>query len=235
MINTEQQQFKQRKAAFIAGISLIIMTIASFVAYGYIHASLIVKGDASTTFHNILASSSLFKAEIFGWLVIFLCDIIVAWAFYIFLKPINKELSLLGAWFRLMYTAILGTVLFHLLEVMLLIERADALTESIQLQDQVLHQVEAFERIWSMGLIVFGLHLLIVGYIAIRTRTIPRIISILLLLAGAGYMIVHLSSTFIPQYEGVISLINYIFMAPMIAGELGLGLWMLVKGGKAAS
>ena len=86
----------ERKSAVIAGTSIIIMALAAFFSYGFVHESLVVTGDASTTYTNITTSISLFKGEIFGWLIILISDIIVAWALYIFLKPINKSLSLLA-------------------------------------------------------------------------------------------------------------------------------------------
>ncbi|MDT8978670.1 DUF4386 domain-containing protein [Paenibacillus sp. chi10] len=234
MVTTHIQRTDQRTAALTAGIALIIMTLASFFSYGYVHASLVVQGDASATFHNIMSSTTLFKAEILGWLMILIADIVVAWAFYMVLKPIHQGLSLLGAWFRLIYTAILGIAILNLLFVLLLTGSADHSAISDQLQTQAMLYVRAFDAIWSIGLIIFGGHLLIVGYVTLKSASIPKIISILLLLAGTGYMLVHLCNVFFPQYEGIKTILTYVFTIPMIAGELGLGLglWMLFKGGK---
>jgi hypothetical protein len=92
---------------------------------GFVHGNLVVQGDASATFDNITSSKMLFKAEIFGWLIILIIDIVVAWAFYIFLEPIHKSLSLLGAWLRLAYAAILGMAIMNLIVVLLLSEGTD--------------------------------------------------------------------------------------------------------------
>ncbi|WCF08307.1 DUF4386 domain-containing protein [Paenibacillus thiaminolyticus] len=232
MVTSTIQRTDQRKTALAAGISLIIMTLASFFAYGFVHASLVIQGDASATFHNIMSSSMLFKAEIFGWVIILICDIVVAWAFYIFLEPIHKSLSLLGACFRLTYTAILGIAILNLIFVLLLSNSADYLSISNQLQAQAMLYLRAFDSIWSIGLIIFGGHLLIVGYVALKSCGIPKIISILMLLAGAGYILIHLCNVFLPQYDGIKTVLTFIFTVPMIAGELGFGLWMLIKGGK---
>ncbi|MFU1796059.1 DUF4386 domain-containing protein [Paenibacillus azoreducens] len=233
MITERKQQKDQRKTALTAGISLIMMTLASFFSYGFVHASLVVQGDASSTFHNIISSSSLFKAEIFGWVIILLCDIVVAWAFYIFLKPIHQSLSLLAAWFRLIYAAMLGIAILNLLFVLLLSNSMDQLSLSDQLQAQALLYLGAFESMWSIGLIIFGGHLLIIGCITFKADIIPKIISILLVIAGIGYVLIHLCNVFLPQFDGIITTLKFIFTVPMIAGELGFGLWMLFKGGKA--
>ncbi len=224
----------QRKSALTAGISLIIMALAAFFSYGFVHESLVVQGDASATFNNITSSNMLFKAEIFGWVIILITDIVVAWAFYIFLEPINKSLSLLGAWLRLTYAAILGMAILNLIFVLLLSKGTDYLSlfKIDQLQALMMLFFDAFESIWSIGLIIFGGHLMIVGYLAFKSDSIPKVIGILLLLASIGYIVIHLCKTFLPQYDGVISILNIVFIVPMIVGELGFGIWLLLRGGK---
>lgn len=234
MANSVQELSYQRKSALAAGTSLIIMALVAFFSYGYVHGSLVVQGDTSATFNNIMSSNMLFKAEIFGWVIILITDIVVAWAFYIFLEPINKSLSLLGAWLRLTYSAILGIAIMNLIFVLLLSKGTDYLSvfKIDQLQALMMLFFEAFESIWSIGLIIFGGHLMIVGYIALKSDSIPKVIGILLLLASIGYIVIHLCKTFLPQYDRVISILNIVFMVPMIAGELGFGIWLLLRGGK---
>ncbi|WP_277585125.1 DUF4386 domain-containing protein [Psychrobacillus antarcticus] len=217
-----------RKAAIISGISLIIMAIVAGFSYGYAHSSLVVPGDISTTYQNIASSILLFKAEIVGWVVILILDVIVAWSFYIFLKPVNQELALLASWLRLTYAAILGIAILNLVFVLLLSNDASLAN---QLQADITLYLEAFEVIWSVGLIVFGLHLLVVGWIAFQSSSIPKIISSLLVIAAIGYMVIHLGKTLLIE-QNIIATMELIFNIPMIAGELGFGLWLLFKGGK---
>lgn len=235
MTNSVQVLSYQRKSALTAGISLIIMALVAFFSYGFVHGSLVVQGDASATFNNIMSSNMLFKAEILGWVIILILDIVVAWAFYIFLEPINKSLSLLGAWLRLTYATILGMAILNLIFALLLSSKSTDYLTSFkidQLQALTMLFFEAFESIWSIGLILFGGHLLIVGYIAFKSDSIPKVISILLLLASIGYIVIHLCKTFLPQYDVAISILNIVFTVPMIAGELGFGIWLLLRGGK---
>ncbi|WP_068505306.1 DUF4386 domain-containing protein [Paenibacillus kribbensis] len=234
MATSVRELSNERKSALTAGISLIIMALAAFFSYSFVHGNLVVKGDASITFNNILSSNGLFKAEILGWVIILISDIIVAWALYIFLKPMNKNLSLFGAWLRLAYSAILGMAILNLIFVLLLLRYTDDLSsfKIEQIQSLMMLFLEAFESIWSIGLIVFGGHLLIVGYVALKSDSIPKVISILLLLASIGYIVIHLSKTFLSQYDGVIAILNLVFAIPMIAGELGFGIWLLLRGGK---
>ncbi|AIQ77125.1 MULTISPECIES: DUF4386 domain-containing protein [Paenibacillus] len=234
MAISEKDLSNQRKSALTAGISLIIMTLASFFSYGFVHGTLVVQGDASATFINIVSSNNLFKGEILGWIIIMIADILVAWAFYVFLEPVNQNLSLLGAWLRLTYSAILAISILTLIFVLLLTGNTNGFSTLTIEQTQAFMMLflDAFQFIWSMGLVVFGGHLLIVGYVALKSDVIPKVISILLLLASIGYIIIHLSKMFLPQYEAVITTLNFIFTIPMIVGELGFGIWLLLRGGK---
>jgi len=138
-----------RKSALTAGISLIIMALAAFFSYGYVHESLLVQGDARATLQNVISQNMLFKAEIFGWIIILICDIVVAWSFYIFLKPMNRNLSLLGAWLRLTYATILGIAIMNLMFVLLLSNHTVdlSLLTTEQLQVQVMLYLKAFDSI----------------------------------------------------------------------------------------
>ncbi|PFA22705.1 MULTISPECIES: DUF4386 domain-containing protein [Bacillus cereus group] len=233
VISIKKQSF-QRKSALIAGTSLLIMALAAFFSYGFAHGSLVVQGDASATFHNIKSSNLLFKAEILGWVIILITDIVVAWAFYVFLKSINKNLSLLGAWFHLTYVTILGIAILNLIFVLFLTQSTDYLSsfKTDQLQAQMLLFLEAFECMWSIGLIIFGGHLMIVGYLVFKSHKIPKIISALLLLASIGYIVINVLNTIFSQYDVLISILEIGFNIPMILGELGFGIWLLFRGGK---
>lgn len=231
-----KEQSNQRKYGLTAGISLIIMAFVAFFSSGFAHANLVVKGDVSATYHNIMAAPLLFKAEIFGWFIILITDIVVAWAFYIFLKPIHKSLSLLAAWLRLIYATILGIAILNLIFVLLLTKNTAYLSffKIDQLQAHIMLFLEAFESIWSIGLIIFGGHLIIVSYLTFKSSSIPKVISILLLLAAIGYIVIHFCSTFSPENDKFISILQIVFSIPMIAGELGFGIWLLLKGGKTS-
>ncbi|PGK46127.1 hypothetical protein CN907_03980 [Bacillus anthracis] len=218
----------ERKHALFAGSSLLFMAFIAFFSYGFVHGNLVVQENANTTFHNIQTSNSLFKAEIFGWIIIFITDIVAAWALYFFLKPIHTSLSLLATLLRLMYTAILGIAIFNLILVLLLSKSTIANPEAYTMLF-----LNAFAYIWSVGLIIFGLHLFVLGYVAFLSKHIPKCISLLLFIASIGYIVIHVMNTMFSQYDTVISIIQALFQLPMIAGELSLAIWLLLKGGKS--
>ena len=86
MVNAVKEISYPRKYGMITGISLLIMAIAAGFSYGFVYSSLVVPGDANTTFNNILSGNVLFKAGIFGWLIIVVCDLVVAWGLYVYFR-----------------------------------------------------------------------------------------------------------------------------------------------------
>ena len=187
-------------AALIAGIGLLIMVIAAPFAELYVFPRLVVSGDAAETVKNIIANKTLFVAGIFGYLITFLCDVLVAWALYVYLKPVNENLSLLTAWFRLVYTLIALIALLHLVTVLRLLNTPIYLSlfQPEQLQAQVMLSLTTFRSNWYFGLLFFGIHLGLLGYLVFRSKYIPSILGVLLIVAGLGYLLTTLKPFLFP-------------------------------------
>lgn len=114
----------------------------------------------------------------------------VSWALYSFLKQVDNSIALLGAWFRLIYCAILGASIMNLVYVLLILSGGNIpATQSNQLNMQVMLFIDAFNKMWSLGLIIFGIHLLIIGKLVLKSGFIPKILGILLLIAAVSYYI----------------------------------------------
>ena len=214
-----------RTAALIAGIGLLIMVAAAPFAELFVFPKLVVPGNAAETTQNIIANKTLFTSAIFGYLITFICDLIVAWALYVLLKPVNEELSLLTAWFRWVYTVIALDALLNLVTILRILNASDILTGSQldQFSAQVILSIQAFRSHWYFGLIFFGIHLGLLGYLAIRSKYIPSILGVLLIIAGSGYLLTNLKPFLFPT-------INLDFAEYTFYGELIFMLWLLIKG-----
>ena len=221
-------------AAKIAGIGYVVIFLLGIITNFFIFGSLIIPGDAAQTANNILSNEILFRGGMVSWLIVLICDIIIAWALYIFLKPVNKSISLLGAWFRIVYTAIFAITQFNLLIVLILLSGADYLTvfNTNQLNSLVLLFLNGFNYGFLIGLVFFGVHLLFVSHLIIRSDYIPKILGILLLLSSLGYIIDSFANFLLSNYEDYKIIFLIIVAVPGIIGELYLTLWLLIKGTK---
>jgi len=220
----------RRTQALAAGISLIVMAIAAVFSYGYVLGSIEVQGDPAATYDQLIHHDALFRTSLVGWLLIFVTDLIVTVSLYLFFRETRKGLSLATATLRLVYTIILGIALIKLFS--LLSPLNEKGIDAIQAGNQVLAALDSFGTIWSVGLIIFGLHLLGLGTLGLLDRKVPNIFPYLLFFAGVGYLVVHVSKTLIGLPENTVNTMETILMAPMALGEILLAIWLIVKGGK---
>ena len=83
-----------RKTARMAGLFYLIFILTTVLA-SYIRGRFIVSGDAAATANNIVASQGLFRVGFVTELVSAVFFVLAAWALYVLLKPVNKNLALL--------------------------------------------------------------------------------------------------------------------------------------------
>lgn len=214
-------------SAIIAGIGLLVMAIVAPIANFSILHRLVVPDDAGKTFANIAAAEGQFRLGIILFLATAILDIIVAWALYVFLKPVNRSISLLAAWFRIVYAVMLGIVSYYLINILQLISGAGYLSAfgPDQLHSQLMLSVNNFTLGWNFALTIFGIHLLIIGYLLFRAGFMRKILGILVLIAGLGYMADGIGKVLTSNYNITISAFTFI-------GEVALIFWLLIKGRK---
>lgn len=161
--------------------------------------------------------------------MVFLLDIVLAWALHVVFRPVNPDLSLLAAWSRLVYTTFLGVALvFHLQALRLLDDAHLAALGTDQAQTQALLALESFNDAWLVGLAAFGIHLVLLGVLVIRSGWAPRLLGVLLAIAGVAYVVDTLAQTLLPDYRAVAPVFLAIVAVPSMVGEGWLGLWLLL-------
>jgi hypothetical protein len=225
----------QRQAARIAGSAYVLITVLALFANFYVLDRLTEPGDAAATVSNIADSETLFRGGVVAFMAVFVADAVVAWALYIFFRRTNRDLSLLTAWFRLLYTAMSGIALLNLAVVVLLVGGADAAAAlgAGQRDAQAMLFLDAYQYSWAIALVCFGVHLILLGFLVVRSDYAPRIIGILLVVAGLGYLLDSLARFLLLNYEDYSDFFLLLVAVPAIAGEFSLTGWLLLRGGKS--
>ena len=203
-----------RTAAIIAGVGLLLMAILSPIAYLNTYQRLVKFDDAALTAQNILNSMGEFRTAILLLFVVALLDVLVAWALYIVLMPANKNLSALAAWLRVIYAGIFIFAISKLYVAMQVLT-ADGV--------QAMSFLKAFQSILDNGLILFGFHLLVLGYLAFKSGYVPKWLGGFLVLAALGYIVDGFGKMLSPAYNLSISQFTFI-------GEVLLIFWLLWRG-----
>ena len=214
-----------RSAALVAGLGLLVMAVLAAFSNFYVLQNLVVPGDAAKTAANIIASAGRFRIAICCFLIVAVLDVVVAWALYLLLKPANRDLSLLAAWFRVVYAAIFALALTNLLTVLQLLTGADYLKVlgANQLYAQVTLSLGAFRSGWDIALVFFGLHLLVLGYLVFTSGYSPKWLGIFVIVAGLGYLVDSFGKILLPSYNLTIASFTFV-------GEVLLMIWLLWKG-----
>jgi hypothetical protein len=211
-------------AAFgiLAGLGV---PVAEFVA----RPVLIVPGNVEETIQSIGANRGLFVASTLAYFVAFVADVVVAWALYVLLAPVNRAMSLLTAWFRLGFALTALGALMNMATVLRLLDSPDSLTVlGPELRDAQIHMLlNSFQWEWGLGMVLFGLHLGLLGYLVYRSSYIPQMVGVGLVIAGAGYLVFYLQPYLYPDLG-----LPFTFLTITGLGELAFLLWLLVKGRK---
>ena len=225
MNNHPKNETSLRTAALIAGLSILAMVVAAPFAELYVFPKLIVRGSWEETTKNIIANEALFRTGTFGYLITFICDLLASWALYVLLKPVNASLSLLTAWFRLVYTVIALVAFTNLVTILKLLNTPDNITalEPEKFYAQVQLSITAFKNGWYFGILFFGIHLGLLGFLVFKSSYIPKLLGVLLMISGLGYLSNGLKPFLFPNT-------NIDFAVYTFYGELIFMLWLLIRG-----
>jgi len=223
-----------RTIARLTGSGYLIIFITGFFSNFLVLEGLVDFDSAAITMNNIAEQQTQFRIGFVSFFIMVIVDLLLAWTLYLLLKPVNKNLSLLSGWLRVVNAAIFGIALFHLLSVLKLSGGDDYLTafSPEQLQAQIMLMVNAFNHTWLIGLVFFGLHLLLLGYLIYKADFIPKILGIFLIIAGFGYLIDSFAHFLLINYQDYKDFFLMIVLIPGVIGELSLTIWLLVKAGK---
>ena len=220
----------QSKAVTILRILYPIWFVIGLFGIMYVPSTLIVSEDAAATANNIMANELLFNMGIVGSLITQLIHIVVVLVLYKLFNPVNKNHAIL-----LVVLGLVGVPIAMLNELnkvagLLLLQGSHYLAafEQAQLQSLMMFFLNLNEQGILIATIFWGLWLLPLGYLIYTSGYFPKILGILMLLAGIGYTLEPFVHLLLPNYSAIIVPVLYI----MVMGELIFMCWITIKGEK---
>jgi hypothetical protein len=224
-MTTQKEMILINKTARIAGFLYLLVAVLGGFSILYVSSVLIAPGDAEVTAQNILASEGLFRLGFVGGLLTQTVQILLVLFLFKLLKTVNKNQAWLMIIFSLVGVPIAMLNLLNQFAGLVLVSGADYLTVFATDQLHVLGMFffELHKIGVSIAAIFWGLWLLPLGYLIFKSGFIPRILGILLIIGGIGYLIDFGLFFLFPSIDVEIS--QYTFI-----GELLLPLWLLIKG-----
>jgi hypothetical protein len=214
-----------QRTARVAGLLYLSIAILAPLGEMLVRQSIIVPGDAATTARNIAASEGLFRLGFVSDLVVQTIHVFLVLALFKLLKRVNDNHALLMVLLGLVGVPIAMLSVLNQIAALHLSRGADYLTAFAP--DQLQAMVPLFLDLHEQGIFIaqifWGLWLFPLGYLVFKSGYIPRVLGILLIIAGLGYLIDCLTVFLFPSFGVTVSPFTF-------WGEVLLPLWLLVKG-----
>lgn len=210
----------------IAGVLFLLTILAGGFGEVYVPSKLIVSGDATATASNITTFSTLFRLGFASYLVEAVCDIALALIFFVLLRPVHKDLALLAAFFGLVSTALFAVAEFFYFVAWLIVRGADYLKtfSPDQLNTLALFSLKLYAYGSGIFMVFYGIASILRGYLIFRSGYLPKVLGVLLALAGLGFVTKNLAIVLAPSYA------SDILLLPMFLATVSLTVWFFVKG-----
>jgi len=213
--------------ARLAGFAYLVIFALAIYANFALLGPILEKNAPEATVANIIADLPAFRFAIACFIIVLIADLVVGWALFMLLQPVNFALSLLAALFRITYTIAHIGVVLYLVNALGAIDMAPGVAAGADMLGAY-RLVAGHQTGFTITLIFFGVHLILLGWLVIRSSFLPTVIGVLIAMAGAGYITDCFAT--ILDVSAVRSLALYTVILPALLGEGVLCLWLLIRG-----
>jgi len=209
---------------------LYFIFIVTLIFSSVVRSKIIVFEDAVATANNIMASEWLFRIGFMSEILSAVFFLLAAWALYVLLKPVNKDLALLFLLLNLSGVAIECMNMLNLFTATLLLSGADYLKifQVNQLQALAMLFLNLYSNGFMIAQVFYGAWLFPLGYLVFKSGFLPKILGILLMVDCFGILLWFFQFFLFPNYEAI----SYPSFVVGFIAELSISLWLLIKGVK---
>jgi len=218
----------QMYARLGGGLYLVIIALG-VVAQVVVRDQLIVPSDAAATAQNLTAMQPLWRLGIAAEALALLGTLALAMIYFALLRPVSLELSILAALLRVVSVAVQAVAVLQLdLALSPLTNAAfTAAFTSDQRAALATLAVRAHSHGYTLALLIVGAAFLVHGRLIVRSTFLPKVLGVLIQIAGVGYLVNGFTLFVAPSFAGRAFLV---IMLPVFIGETSLSLWLLIKG-----
>lgn len=219
-----------KKQARIAGIFYLLHVATSIYGMIYVSSKINMNGNAAATVNNIIANEFIFRSGIVNRIISSIPWMLLSITLYGLLKQVNGFYAkLMFAWMTLSIPVGFIAEGFNICGLMIAKGELMQSIDILQRQDYAVLFLNIYNNIISISEMFWGLWLLPFGFLIYKSRFIPRILGVLLLLGGTGYITGCITFLLFPIYKSSVDPYTMIFGS---AGEITIMLWLLIKGVK---
>lgn len=215
-----------------AGFVYLIVVVTGIFSLAYVPAQLNVAGDPTATLANIQANAGLFRAGIAAFVIEQVAYLLLPLVLWRLFHEHNRSAAALMIAFVAMGVAVALVGVAHRLTAIELLTNTALLPADSQTQAAglALLSLRNYSHAIAIASVFWGLWLLPFGYLVWTSRSLPRVLAVLLILGGIGYVADFLLDQAWPGYAAT-TLAAHITQ-PAALGEIGSCLWLLVMGAR---
>ena len=209
-----------------AGVLFLVSLIAGGFGEAYVPNRILVAGDAAATAANLTSLDSLLRWGFVGYLFEGMADVGLAWLFYVLLRPVNRNLALLAAFFGLVGTAVFAGLEVLSAGVPMVLGNAGYLASFSPEQRNALAMLalRQYGHAAMLFTAFYGVGWIIRGYLIYRSEYLPRFLGVLLAIGGLGFALRNFALALTPQLPS-----GYLLFLLVPGGVILMG-WLLFKG-----
>ncbi len=212
--------------ARVAGVAMLLSIVFGILGEMILPDRIVVARDAAATAAHITGNPTLFRLTFAAYLVEGICDVALCVFFYVLLRPVNRELALLSAFFGIasMVTYAVAQSSFFASSLVLGDSPGMAAFTSDQRSALAYLAIRISGTIAWLFLCLYGIATMIRGYLIARSRYLPKILGILLVVGGAGFVLRSATYLLAPKWSSALLLL------PMALAGIATMLWLLIRG-----
>jgi len=220
-VNKEQKQLI--KTARITGVWYLLMAISGILGFMVFHSQIFVSGNPEQTLTNLVELESTARIRLLLEFAIVISQALTAvWFFKLFKDNYEWEAWTIGIWGMVNALVIMISAISIASAIGIANSDISAMTDKVILI-QVLQNI--ISNAWGIGGLFFGLWLFPMGYIVIKSKSMPVWLGRVIILGGIGYLI----TTFI-RYAGIDFSFNRFLILPATIGEFWMIGYLLIFG-----
>ena len=220
----------QRIAARVAGVAGLLAFILVVFGNFVLLEPLVIPRNAADTARNILAHETQFRCALVCFITYAIGCMVLLTALYVVLSPVNRGLALAGALFRLVFLMLWLVAPLNSLGALRLLGDTSYLQVFEPERLQVLARVQiagSFDD-YYVGLPFLGLAATICAWLWLKSKYIPRGLSIFGVIASVWCVFCAFVYLIFPHFNKIVN--DWWFDFPMAVFELVLSFWLLFKG-----
>jgi len=215
-----------QRYARAAGVAMLLSIVFGSLGEMVLPSRIVVQGDAAATAANLLAHPTLLRLSFATYLVEGICDVALSVLFYLLLRPVNRELALLSAFFGLASMVLYAVAQSFFFASSLAVGPEVGMQAFSGAQRSALAMLSVRTSYSVAGNFIglYGIATMLRGYLIVRSGYLPKAIGVLLVAGGAGFFLRTATLLLAPSYSSPLMLL------PMALGGIPLMLWLLVRG-----